>query len=57
VIASAVLCALALLVVGIGVSAFTGRHPLLSGGRMLGIGAAAASLTFLIGRLIGTTVT
>ena len=56
VIISAVLCALALIAVGAGVSVFTGRHWLLSGLRMLGVGAAAAIVTFVIGRVIGVAV-
>lgn len=51
--ASAVLSALALFTVGALLSLFTGRNPLLSGGRMIGIGAAAAALTYGIGSAIG----
>jgi VIT1/CCC1 family predicted Fe2+/Mn2+ transporter len=32
---------------------FTGRNPLVSGGRMLLLGAAAAAATFAIGKAIG----
>lgn len=53
---SAVLSALALLVVGAALSLFTGRGMLRSGLRMLSIGAAAAIITFLVGRLIGVSV-
>jgi VIT1/CCC1 family predicted Fe2+/Mn2+ transporter len=56
VIASATLSALALFLVGVGVSIFTGRPVLVSGARMLAIGAGAALLTFLIGRVIGVSV-
>lgn len=56
VLVSAVLSAIALFVVGVGVSFFTGRHFLVSGARMLALGGAAASVTFLIGRLIGVSV-
>jgi VIT1/CCC1 family predicted Fe2+/Mn2+ transporter len=56
VVASALLSGISLFLVGVGVSWFTGRHALLSGARMLGIGAAAAGLTFLIGRLVGVSV-
>jgi len=44
---------IALFAVGAGVSLFTGRSTLFSGGRQLAIGAVAAAVTFTIGRLIG----
>jgi VIT1/CCC1 family predicted Fe2+/Mn2+ transporter/rubrerythrin len=44
---------IALFAVGAGVSLLTGRSPLFSGTRQLGIGLAAAIVTFLIGSLIG----
>jgi VIT1/CCC1 family predicted Fe2+/Mn2+ transporter len=53
--ASAGLSAVALLFVGMAVSLFTGRSALASGVRMVIIAAAAASLTFGIGRLIGAS--
>lgn len=53
---SAVLSAIALLGVGAAITLFTGRNPLLGGLRMLAIGAAAATVTFLVGRLIGVSV-
>lgn len=53
ILASAAVSAVALFLVGVGISLFTARHPLLGGARMLAIGAAAASVTFLIGRLVG----
>ncbi len=53
---SAALSALALLGVGAALSLFTGRSPLLSAVRMLAIGAAAAAVTFVVGRLIGVGV-
>lgn len=56
IIASAALGAAALFLVGVGVSYFTGRSGLLSGSRMLGLGAGAAALTFVIGRIIGVSV-
>jgi vacuolar iron transporter family protein len=37
-------------------SLFTGRNAVRGGLRMMLIGAAAGTLTFLIGRLIGTAV-
>jgi VIT1/CCC1 family predicted Fe2+/Mn2+ transporter len=56
VLASALLGALALFLVGAGVSAFTGRSVRTSGARMLAIGGAAATVTFAIGRLVGANV-
>ena len=43
--------------VGVGVSLLTGRSALFSGIRQVVIGAAAAAVTFLVGRLIGVNVT
>jgi VIT1/CCC1 family predicted Fe2+/Mn2+ transporter len=45
----------ALFVVGAGVSLLTGRGLLFSGARQLGIGLAAATVTYLIGSLIGVS--
>lgn len=56
VIASAVVSALAVFAVGASLSLFTGRNPFVSGLRQLGIAAAAAALTFGVGRLIGVSV-
>jgi VIT1/CCC1 family predicted Fe2+/Mn2+ transporter len=55
VIASAALSALAVFAVGASLSLFTGRHPLMSGGRQLVLGVIAATLTFAIGRVIGVS--
>jgi len=52
-LASALLAGLALFVVGVVVSRFTGRSPLLSGARQLGLGALAAGATYLVGYLAG----
>ncbi len=46
----------ALFVVGAGVSLLTGRSLLFSGARQVGIGAAAAGVTYLVGSVIGVTV-
>jgi VIT1/CCC1 family predicted Fe2+/Mn2+ transporter/rubrerythrin len=46
----------ALFVVGAGVSLLTGRSLLFSGARQVGIGAAAAGVTYLVGNLIGVSV-
>jgi VIT1/CCC1 family predicted Fe2+/Mn2+ transporter len=46
----------ALFIVGAGVSLLTGRGIVFSGLRQLAIGAAAAGITFLVGRAIGVAV-
>lgn len=46
----------ALFAVGAGVSLLTGRGLLFSGIRQLGIGLAAAVVTYLVGRLIGVSI-
>ncbi len=53
---SAGVCGLALFTVGAFISVFTGRSVIVSGLRMLGIGAMAASVTYAIGRLLGVSV-
>jgi VIT1/CCC1 family predicted Fe2+/Mn2+ transporter len=53
---SAALCGTALFVVGALISLFTGRNMLYSGLRMLCIGAGAATVTFLVGRLLGVKI-
>ncbi len=55
VVAAAALSAVALFAVGASLSLFTGRSALLSGARQLGLGAAAAALTFGIGSIIGVS--
>lgn len=52
---SAALSGLALFGVGAGVSLFTGRSTLYSGGRQVALGAAAAAVTYGIGSLIGAS--
>ncbi len=52
---SAGMSGLALFGVGAALSLFTGRSPLLSGGRQLALGAVAAALTFAIGSVIGVS--
>ncbi len=47
------LTAVALFAVGATLSLFTGRSALMSGARMLAIGAAAGGVTYLIGKLLG----
>jgi VIT1/CCC1 family predicted Fe2+/Mn2+ transporter/rubrerythrin len=54
---SIVLSLAAMFGVGVGVSLLTGRSALFSGVRQVGIGAAAAAVTFLVGRVIGVNVT
>jgi VIT1/CCC1 family predicted Fe2+/Mn2+ transporter len=46
----------AMFVVGIAISLLTGRSALFSGIRQVGIGALAAAVTFLVGKLIGVAV-
>ena len=55
VVASAVLSVAAMFGIGASLSLFTGRNPLFSGGRQVGLGVAAAVLTFVIGRIIGVS--
>jgi vacuolar iron transporter family protein len=50
------LSVVALFAVGAGVSLLTGRSALFSGGRQVLIGAAAATVTYLVGLAIGVTV-
>jgi vacuolar iron transporter family protein len=54
--ASLALSLAALFLVGAGVSLLTGRSTLYSGFRQLGIGAAAAAVTYAVGSLIGVGV-
>jgi VIT1/CCC1 family predicted Fe2+/Mn2+ transporter len=54
--ASVVASLAALFLVGAGVSLLTGRSLLFSGARQVGIGAAAAAVTYLVGSLIGVSV-
>ncbi len=56
VVTSIVLSLAAMFAVGVGVSLLTGRGAIFSGLRQVAIGAAAAGVTFLVGRLIGVTV-
>jgi VIT1/CCC1 family predicted Fe2+/Mn2+ transporter len=55
-VASLALSLVAMFVVGIGISLLTGRSALFSGARQVFIGALAAAVTFLVGRLIGVAV-
>jgi VIT1/CCC1 family predicted Fe2+/Mn2+ transporter len=55
-VASIVLSLAALFLVGAGVSLLTGRGVLFSGFRQVGIGAAAAIVTFVVGSIIGVSV-
>ena len=55
-VTSIVLSLVALFVVGAGVSLLTGRSMLFSGFRQLAIGAAAASVTYAVGTLIGVGI-
>lgn len=53
---SATLCGLSLFVVGAVLSIFTGRNMAYSGLRMVSIGALAAGVTFIIGKLLGVSL-
>lgn len=55
-LASLTLSLAALFLVGAGVSLLTGRSALYSGVRQLGIGAAAAAVTYAVGAIIGVGV-
>jgi VIT1/CCC1 family predicted Fe2+/Mn2+ transporter len=46
----------AMFLVGVAVSLLTGRNPLFSGVRQVLLGGAAAGVTFLVGRVIGVSV-
>ena len=56
VVASAILSSIALFGVGAAMSILTGRGAIVSGMRMLSIGAAAASVTYLVGTLLDVGV-
>ena len=56
VIASLALSGAVLAAIGAATSRFTGRGILVSAGRQLGIGFAAALVTFGVGRLIGVSL-
>ena len=45
-----------LFAIGALITVFTGRGALFSGGRQVVVGAAAAALTYAVGRLIGGAV-
>jgi len=55
-IASALVCALSLFVIGGLISLFTGRNFFFSAFRMVAIGALAAALTYSIGKVLGVSV-
>ena len=56
-LATIIVTAGALFAVGATLSLFTGRSALMSGSRMLAIGAAAAGVTYLVGKLLGVSLT
>jgi len=53
---STLICVAALFVIGAAISIFTGRNMVYSGVRMVAIGAITSTITFLVGRLIGVTI-
>jgi VIT1/CCC1 family predicted Fe2+/Mn2+ transporter len=56
IVASALLSAGSLFVLGAAITLMTGRHPIGAGMRQLAFGLGAAGVTFAIGVLLGTTV-
>ena len=56
IIASIVFSLTALFVLGLLTSFFNGRSPMFSGFRQVGIGAAAALVTFIVGRIFGAVI-
>jgi VIT1/CCC1 family predicted Fe2+/Mn2+ transporter len=56
VIAAAIVTTVALFIVGLGLSLFTGRQALRSALRMVLIGGGAGTLTFLVGRALGVAI-
>jgi VIT1/CCC1 family predicted Fe2+/Mn2+ transporter len=57
IVASLLLSTLGLFALGAGITLFTGRGVLFSGARQVLFGLAAAAITFLIGYLIGVSIT
>ena len=56
-IAASISCSLtALFILGLLTSFFNGRSPMFSGLRQVGIGAAAAAVTFIVGRIFGAVI-
>jgi VIT1/CCC1 family predicted Fe2+/Mn2+ transporter len=55
-LASTLICVAALFVIGALISIFTGRNMVYSGVRMVAIGAITSTITFLVGRLVGVTI-
>jgi len=56
IVTSLVLSAVAMFAIGAGTTLFTGRGMVFSGARQVGIGLAAAAVTFALGRLIGVSI-
>lgn len=56
IVTATVLSGVSLFALGAAITLLTGRHPVHAGLRQVGIGLAAAAVTFLVGRLLGTTV-
>lgn len=57
VVTSLAFSATALFVIGVGITLLTGRSMLYSGLRQVGVGIAAAILTYAVGSLIGVSIT
>jgi len=56
IVTSLIVSACAMFAIGAGTSLFTGRGLLFSGARQIGIGLAAAAVTFGLGRVIGVSI-
>jgi VIT1/CCC1 family predicted Fe2+/Mn2+ transporter len=56
VVASAVVSAVALFAIGALITLITGKHPVVAGARQLAIGAAAAAITFALGKALGVAI-
>ena len=57
VVVGAIAASIMLALVGATLSIFTGRSPILSGGRMVLIGMGAAAITYGVGSLVGVAIT
>ena len=55
-LSSTLICVAALFVIGALISIFTGRNMVYSGVRMVAIGAITSTITFLVGRLVGVSI-
>jgi VIT1/CCC1 family predicted Fe2+/Mn2+ transporter len=56
IVASAIVSAISLFTIGALITVITGRPAMAAGLRQLGIGVAAAAITFAVGRLVGVAL-